>query len=241
MGVIYKISNLLDDRVYIGSTVDYNRRHREHINDLKNGNHHNIHLQRFFNKYGLDKLVFNIIEECDNNFLKETEQKYLNTGINLFNISKYASAPMMGRNHSKTFKEKMSNIMKGKNNPMYGKKRPKWIIDKWVKSKIRKKEDRTKQENILSRISRKKRTELIIEKGEHKIRCMSQSHAAKIIGVKHQSIGSCISRGTFKCKGWSIIICEDQKYTKQFVLKYINLFDDDMFPQKELLDMLMSL
>ena len=51
---IYKITNLIDGKVYIGQTVNYNKRKKRHLSSLENGNHHNEHLQRAFDKYGRD-------------------------------------------------------------------------------------------------------------------------------------------------------------------------------------------
>ena len=66
MGVIYKISNNVDDRIYIGSTINLNKRWNEHKRKLLNHKHHNIHLQRFVDKYGLDSLNFNVLKTIQN-------------------------------------------------------------------------------------------------------------------------------------------------------------------------------
>ncbi len=42
----------------------------------------------------------------------------------------------LGWNHSKKSKEKISNSLKGENNPFYGKKQPKWVKDKSSKPVI---------------------------------------------------------------------------------------------------------
>jgi group I intron endonuclease len=75
---IYIISNTLDNRVYIGSSKHLQRRLYRHKSELKLGKHDNRHLQRFVSKYGLDKIKFNILENCSEERLLELETKYIN-------------------------------------------------------------------------------------------------------------------------------------------------------------------
>jgi group I intron endonuclease len=165
MGVIYKITNTIDDRVYIGSSINYERRHKEHINDIKNNKHHNIHLQRFCDKYGVNTLEFNVIEVCDNGVILEREQVFIDKHKNnSFNISDKSSAPMTGKKHTEESKIKMSCNNKGENNAMFGTKRPRWIVDKMIYSNINRL--RTKRESVISRVNRKLRQEIIIKNGD---------------------------------------------------------------------------
>jgi group I intron endonuclease len=72
---IYKIVNIKNDKFYIGSAVDINRRWKCHRRCLKNGNHENIHLQRAYNKYGEESFVYEIVEKTPDILLRE--QHYL--------------------------------------------------------------------------------------------------------------------------------------------------------------------
>ena len=63
---IYSIKSLSDDRVYIGSAISLYDRCMNHLNRLVAGTHYNTKLQRFVNKYGIDKLSFNVIELVPN-------------------------------------------------------------------------------------------------------------------------------------------------------------------------------
>jgi group I intron endonuclease len=74
---IYRIKNLKNKKCYYGSSKNIKKRWRTHLNDLKNGKHHNTHLQRSWDKYGEDNFVFELVEECDETILLELEQKYL--------------------------------------------------------------------------------------------------------------------------------------------------------------------
>ena len=59
---IYKITNLIDGKVYIGQTINYNRRKANHFRKLELGTHANVHLQRAYDKYGRDSFKIEIIE-----------------------------------------------------------------------------------------------------------------------------------------------------------------------------------
>jgi len=72
---IYKIYNILDDRVYIGSSKDIEGRLWKHKRDLELNKHHSIHLQRFVNKYTLKTIRFEIIEKCEESELLNLEKK----------------------------------------------------------------------------------------------------------------------------------------------------------------------
>lgn len=74
---IYKITCIVNGKIYIGSSIDIARRFREHRSRLKMQTHSSVHLQRSWNKHGKDKFLFSIIEECDQNNLIEREQYWI--------------------------------------------------------------------------------------------------------------------------------------------------------------------
>jgi len=84
-GCIYKITNLMNHKCYIGQTTNFKRRRKDHIESLNKNNHHNILLQRSWNKYGMHNFKFEIIGYCydkENIYIQETECKYF---FNTFN------------------------------------------------------------------------------------------------------------------------------------------------------------
>jgi group I intron endonuclease len=75
---IYSIKNIKNNKIYIGSAVDFHRRKRVHLNLLNKGKHHSIKLQNSFNKYGIDNFQFDVLENVyDVDSIIETEQRYL--------------------------------------------------------------------------------------------------------------------------------------------------------------------
>lgn len=82
-GVIYCITNLESGKAYIGSSLDFESRKRQHLKDLKAGTHHCCHLQNAWNKYGKELFEFSFLEEdVDKEILFQRERywiEYYNT------------------------------------------------------------------------------------------------------------------------------------------------------------------
>jgi len=75
---VYKISNLVSDRYYIGYSKNINKRFCVHRCKLKNSCHDNIFLQRAYNLDGEDKFIYEIIHKCNTDKeAKEIELQYL--------------------------------------------------------------------------------------------------------------------------------------------------------------------
>ena len=107
---IYKLN--INNRIYIGSAINLPKRLQQHYNDLCKNRHHNIHLQRAFNKYKI--LSFEILEIIiDKKELIKKEQYYIDTLKPTLNIAPMAGS-QLGFKHSKKTKERLSVIQKGK-------------------------------------------------------------------------------------------------------------------------------
>lgn len=72
---IYKITNVLDGKVYVGKTHDLDKRILQHFSDLRKGKHHSHKLQRAVDKYGIDnfKVSFEEVEVSDEDALSLLE------------------------------------------------------------------------------------------------------------------------------------------------------------------------
>ena len=83
---VYKISNTLSGRYYIGYSTNINKRFTVHRSKLKQNCHDNIFLQRAYNLDGEDKFIYEIIHFCDTEEeAKEIELQYL-TDLTIRNI-----------------------------------------------------------------------------------------------------------------------------------------------------------
>jgi len=83
---VYKISNTLSGRYYIGYSTNINKRFTVHRSKLKQNCHDNIFLQRAYNLDGEDKFIYEIIHICDTEEeAKEIELQYL-TDLTIRNI-----------------------------------------------------------------------------------------------------------------------------------------------------------
>lgn len=75
---IYKITNTINNKVYIGSSVNIENRQYKHFWMLSNDFHDNNHLQNSFNKHGKNSFLFEIVEFCPSDSLIERENYYIN-------------------------------------------------------------------------------------------------------------------------------------------------------------------
>ena len=72
MGKIYKVTNNINKKIYIGQTIqDENIRWNHHIREALNGSNTKFH--RALRKYGKDGFIWEVIEEVDNDKLNERE------------------------------------------------------------------------------------------------------------------------------------------------------------------------
>lgn len=73
---IYKITCVITNKFYIGSSYDIENRFKSHVYALTKQIHCNKYLQRAWNKYGKENFKYEIIEITKDNLL-EVEQKWL--------------------------------------------------------------------------------------------------------------------------------------------------------------------
>lgn len=74
---IYKITNTINGRCYIGQSIDIATRWRHHKSYPLSASHYPLY--RAFDKYGLDNFIFEIIEECQPSELDAKECAYIKT------------------------------------------------------------------------------------------------------------------------------------------------------------------
>jgi group I intron endonuclease len=74
---IYCIKNIINNKVYIGSSINLNGREYKHFWMLKKNKHDNQFLQNSFNKYGEKSFVFEVLEECHPELLINLENYHI--------------------------------------------------------------------------------------------------------------------------------------------------------------------
>jgi len=112
---IYKIRNIVNGKVYIGSTVNFRKRFSLHKLLLTRNKHHSKHLQNAWNKDGEENFIFEIIEEIEPNKEKllEREQCWIDSLTPEYNISNVAGS-CLGVKRSDETKKKISEANKKK-------------------------------------------------------------------------------------------------------------------------------
>lgn len=91
---IYQIRNVINNKIYIGSTNNFEKRFKTHFRNLNKQIHPNKYLQSAVNKYGLDNFKFEIVEELEDCLkLLEREQFYIDKYKNqLYNLTLIANS-----------------------------------------------------------------------------------------------------------------------------------------------------
>lgn len=98
---IYKIVNMVSNKIYVGSAWNLYNRYRTHKSTLIKGIHHNHHLQKSFNKHGISAFEFSVIEYCNKSELAVREEHYIkiNYGPNCYNININPRCEDINRRH----------------------------------------------------------------------------------------------------------------------------------------------
>lgn len=109
---IYKITNTVTRKFYIGSAVNIKRRWACHRCLLSANTHYNRHLQNSWNKHGEDSFTFEVLEYCGKERLIEREQFYIDNEKPAYNISPTAGN-ILGVKFTDETKRKRSEAKKG--------------------------------------------------------------------------------------------------------------------------------
>lgn len=130
---IYKITNIITNQHYIGSSSNLKDRLKDHQWRLSNNKHENKRLKNSCKKYGYENFKFEVLATCPLEYLINMEQWFLDTTKPYYNIRKVAERNS-GVKHTKKEKEKIRQAslkmwvkikngtlvrkeMKGENNP----------------------------------------------------------------------------------------------------------------------------
>lgn len=209
-----------DEKFYIGSSIDLDRRLIQHKSDLKKNRHSNKKLQNYVNKY-IPDLHFKVIKICLKEDVRYWEQYYIDKFNPYFNIRKTVEGPILVR-HSEETKRKIS-----KNNAKYwkGKKRHPDTIEKLKKyegpknSQYGKKRSQDFKDNVSKFHKNKKMSEesrLLMSKakggylfnviemstGKKVASYINRSKCAKDLGLCHSKVCACLRGDRNHHKGY---------------------------------------
>lgn len=115
---IYKITNKINGKCYIGQSTNIEERLKAHKRSKQNKPLYNA-----FKKYNINNFIFEVLEECKKDELSEREIYYID--LYKSSNSKYGyNLSLGGEGHkelvSERTRKKISKSKKGKLNPMYG-------------------------------------------------------------------------------------------------------------------------
>lgn len=99
---IYKITNLINQKAYIGQSNDIERRFKEH---QQKGETSRIPLDIAIQKYGKDMFSYEVIEECDISQLNDKEEYWINyyhTKDNGYNCTNGGNQQSLGENNGRS-------------------------------------------------------------------------------------------------------------------------------------------
>lgn len=219
---VYKITNLINNKIYIGKTCNFENRWYEHVRVAKTKEKTSYYLHKSINKYGAENFKIEIIEnnlteeqslEREKFWIKILNSKDPNIGMNLTDGGEGTSGlkwteesrdkkrgknnPNFGKNISKQMQDKNPDIFNGINNGFYGKTHSTETIN-FLKNR----DISPEIKNIISENCRgakqwnaKFSNDDIIEirrKWDNK-EC-SQAELARIYGVKRNTINQIVNR-----------------------------------------------
>jgi len=102
---IYKIINVINNKFYVGSAVNFEKRKARHLWRLRRGDHANKHLQAAWQKYGDKAFVFAVVEVVPASAdLLAAENVWLKQHVGkdyCYNLGTDATAPQLGMSGSK--------------------------------------------------------------------------------------------------------------------------------------------
>lgn len=195
---VYKILCKTNNKFYIGSSKNLDKRWLVHLYNLRKNKHINVYLQRSFNKYGEDSFTFEVLEICDIAYILIREQFYMDTlgacdsGFNI--ARKSLGGDNITNNPNKEdivrrIKSKISQNLKlmsddekrekwskpGELNPNYG--------NRWTDEMKKEASDKNKGKVPVNK--GKTNSELLGEEPAKKISQKLSEHASKRVGDKN--------------------------------------------------------
>lgn len=180
---IYKITNLINGKIYIGQSIDIERRFWDHRCISHESNRH---LKHALQKYGKENFKYEVLEECQESELDVRERYYIETLKPEYNVTNGGQDSL--RRYPEEVREKISEKSKEQWNNMTDEERQRRIshnltghrrgytMSEETKAKIRDKNLGKKQS--LETIEKRKQT--MLKKKQNGYRQTNSSHMKKV-------------------------------------------------------------
>lgn len=139
---IYCIENMINNKKYIGQSINIEARWSKHRSELNRGCHDNDYLQRSWNKYGGDSFKFYVLEMCESKQLDEKESYYINLydSMNRANGYNLRSGGQNSNYVSSETKKKLSESLKRHfEDPESRKRQSLNALNQWANPEIKQK------------------------------------------------------------------------------------------------------
>jgi len=179
--IIYKATNKIDGKCYIGQTVKLlKQRKSEHERQSKR-NTSNNHFYNALSKYGKENFSWKIIEKCESKEeLNEMEFHYIkqyDTFNNGYNSTSGGDSGFEAKPITEEIRKKMSEAHKGEKHHFYGKVHPnkgkKIHTKEWIKESV----ERLRKANLGKKFSEERKREMSeLRKGKK----FSEEHKRKL-------------------------------------------------------------
>jgi group I intron endonuclease len=208
-GGVYKLTNIQNGRIYIGSTSRFKDRARAHSNDLIANRHLNKFMQNDFNKCGTDAFLFEVIEVVEGNKEQRLakEQVYIDRFYdnqkNCYNLAKEAKDTRGGTRN----KKQIDPLTDGRCKPFSEErleKHSKKLKETWQDPELK---DLGKQ-NAMKRWNKHSANIKVrnIQTGEEVLITGSIRQWCKDVGVSYKAFHQLVKGKLNKSGGWALAI-----------------------------------
>lgn len=116
---VYSITNIVNGKVYVGSSLSVRGRQISHLSCLRRGIHRNRYLQRAYDKWGECRFRFDLLERCEPSQVLVKEQYWIDKLQSAdpsqgYNLALFAEAAGKGRVPTEEQRRKQSEALKGR-------------------------------------------------------------------------------------------------------------------------------